>query len=667
MSQFDNKKQRLDKKTDTYLRKLKKSISEEEWENVMEISEHLISIFSENLIEVYPEKTQSEKYGTLGNLLLDKGNVAGALVCYSYGTDFKKILGDFYKKLGLNFLKKKDFPQALKYLSKVLYIERNSAENQANIATVYANLQNWKKAIIHYKRAISINPELVEVYRNLARVFTKIGQKKEATKYWNKAYILSLNLVSDDEYYELGNSLLKEKETEKAIACYQKVIELNPDYILAYDILGQILVEQDQHKEAIEIYEKFAFILIDKKRYKEAIESYKRAIQSSKKLGNISDDLIAKYQQVIENYSESSAEDYFELGRLLRSQSKFDEAIDCFIKSLDLDPHFIDTHIWLQYTKMDQNQQEKVINYYLNLVEKHPKFGLAWGNLGDFLTKINKPEEAINCYQKSAYLKAINKYPELESLNWPDKKQKSPHFLIIGATKSGTTSLWGYINSHPQVLSPHKKEISFFNKYINCGFNWYLSHFPSITDNSEYITGEATPAYLSSLGVESKVAKFCPNVKLIVLLRNPVNHVISWHYHKVNSGISQKTIEQAIVEELKPISNLSEEQIICKLTHQTYNLMSCLYYYYLKRWFEYFPREQFLIIKSEDFFENPEKIIQETYQFLGLPEYKLTEFPKLNVGYYPEISNKIKNDLKEYFRPHNQKLEDLLGMQFNWN
>lgn len=667
MSQSNQKEVRVETELDNHLKKLDQFISEQNWENSITVCEELLIICTEKLLEIAPEKTQPEKYTILGDFLLEQGRIAGALACYNQATDLNEKLANFYKNSGLNCLEKKDFAQALNYFKKVLELSPNSAENQSNLGSIYAHLQCWEKAIYHYQEALKLNPKLAAVYRNLARLFKKVGQEKEANNCWYQAYILEPNLTSTDKYYELGNKLLKYQEIEKAIFCYQKAIELEPNHILAYDILGQIFTKQEQSQQSLEIYQKLGQILSNQGRYKEGIESYKRAIKFSKSLGEIDKTLIAQYQEIIEKYRDSSAEDYFELGKLLGSQGNFNQAVDLLIKSISISPYFNESHVWLQYTPIDTDKQKEVVVFYRELLKKHPKFALAWGNLGDFLTGVNEITEAIECYQKSAYLKTIYKNPELEKLTWPSEKTKGPDFLIIGTTKGGTTSLNGYIGFHPQVLLPHKKEISFFNKYINHGVNWYLSHFPSITDNSEYLTGEATPAYLSSREVESKVYNLFPDVKLIVLLRNPIDQVISWHYHKVNSGIYQKTLEQAIIDELKPIDNLTEDQIEKILTHQTYNLMSCLYYYHFKRWLKYFPREQFLIIKSEDFFANPAPIVKNVYNFLELPEYQLENYPKLNTGYYPPISDQIKQRLADYFRPHNQKLEEFLGMKFNWD
>jgi tetratricopeptide (TPR) repeat protein len=424
--------------------------------------------------------------------------------------------------------------------------------------------------------------------------------------------------------------------------------------------------DKEQPKKAVYFFQQLGLLFSRNKQYKQALESNKIALELSKKLGEISEQLITQYREAVENYPDASALDYHRLGNLLRSQNNFDEAIDFMLKSIQLSPNFNQSYIWLQYTKITENQREKIINVYRQALIKEPKNEVIWGNLADLLI-VNNPKEAINCYQKGAYLKAIKKNPNLENLTWPSRKEKGPDFIIIGAPKGGTTSLYEHIDSHPQVFLPHKKELDFFSRCYGHGVESYLAQFPTIADNPEYITGEATPYYLSYTGVPSKIHSLFPEVKLIVLLRNPVEQVISYHYHKVNSGIYQLTLEQAINEQLKPIDNLSEEEIMQLLIPENFGLMVCLYYYHLKRWMQYFPREQFLIIKSEDFFKNTRQYVQEVYKFLGLPEYELKEYRKVNIGYYPTISEETRQFLADYCRPHNQKLEEFLGMKFDWD
>ena len=90
----------------------------------------------------------------------------------------------------------------------------------------------------------------------------------------------------------------------------------------------------------------------------------------------------------------------------------------------------------------------------------------------------------------------------------------------------------------------------------------------------------------------------------------------------------------------------------------------------LKRWLDYFPREQFLILQSEDFFRDPADNFVKTIKFLGLPEYTLSSYKKFNAGHYSSMDKSMEKSLREYlknyFRPHNKDLFELLGSDFGW-
>ena len=118
------------------------------------------------------------------------------------------------------------------------------------------------------------------------------------------------------------------------------------------------------------------------------------------------------------------------------------------------------------------------------------------------------------------------------------EKRILPSFIIVGAARSGTTSLYEYLENHPSVLPPVKKETGFFNYAYNNNSNWYKMYFPTIAEKQKaeniqknsIITGEATPSYLIDPRVPKRISSLLPKIKLIILLRNPIDRAIS-HYN----------------------------------------------------------------------------------------------------------------------------------------
>jgi hypothetical protein len=80
---------------------------------------------------------------------------------------------------------------------------------------------------------------------------------------------------------------------------------------------------------------------------------------------------------------------------------------------------------------------------------------------------------------------------------------------------------------------------------------------------------------------------------------------------------------------------------------------------------ELFPKQQFLILKSEDFYAYPAESVKRVFEFLGLPDCRLPEYSKYNAGEYPPICDSTQRYLREYFQPHNQRLQENFGIRFS--
>src|SRR4051812_20031887 len=112
-----------------------------------------------------------------------------------------------------------------------------------------------------------------------------------------------------------------------------------------------------------------------------------------------------------------------------------------------------------------------------------------------------------------------------------------PSVLIIGAQKSGTTSLSSYLVEHPDMLPSLRKEVHYFSFNYERGVNWYRAHFPYTHHlRRGALTLDATPYYLVHPLVAQRAAQLLPHAKLVVLLRNPVDRALSHYQHEVRGG-----------------------------------------------------------------------------------------------------------------------------------
>jgi Sulfotransferase domain len=259
-----------------------------------------------------------------------------------------------------------------------------------------------------------------------------------------------------------------------------------------------------------------------------------------------------------------------------------------------------------------------------------------------------------------------------------------PDFIIIGTMRGGTTSLYSYLTEHPGIGSAYMKEVHFFDMYFNKGLYWYRSQFPSSVQKyytehvqkRSFITGEASPYYLFHPHAPKRIAKTLPHVKLIVQLRNPVNRAYSHYYHEVAGGHEKLTFAEAIEREEERIGKegekLAQDEHYNSFNHRHFSYLARgIYVDQLKVWMDIFPREQFLILKSEDFYADPAASLAQTLEFIRLPstgiKHQKHDYEQLNVTKPPKMDEAVRQRLIKYFEPHNARLYEYLGVNYGWN
>jgi len=252
-------------------------------------------------------------------------------------------------------------------------------------------------------------------------------------------------------------------------------------------------------------------------------------------------------------------------------------------------------------------------------------------------------------------------------------QRQMPGYIVIGTHKGGTSSIQSYLVQHPQLSGGTHKEVHFFDYQYHRGENWYRAIFPRSSDLAPgTLTGDATPLYMVHPLVPARVKKLLPNVKLIVLLRDPVNRSISHYYHQVRRGRESLIIEDGFAAEAERIGpdkkrlKAGEEFKVEGFRRFSYVERS-LYADQLERWFEHFPKEQFFIDTSERFYGDTENFLSDVFTFLGVDAgFKVPDLQPRNVGMAREDDPEMRATLREFFAPHNERLEKLVGRIFDW-
>jgi hypothetical protein len=256
----------------------------------------------------------------------------------------------------------------------------------------------------------------------------------------------------------------------------------------------------------------------------------------------------------------------------------------------------------------------------------------------------------------------------------------APDFLVIGVQKGGTTSLYAYLCQHPEVVAARTKEIQYFSEGHARGSFWYRQHFPvlvgrdpmRLVGGGRLQTGEATPYYLFHPHAPRRVRAQLPGVKLIALLRNPIDRAYSHHRYHTKLGDEQQSFVAAIAAEPDRLAGELERMIADETyqsdAHRNFSYLTRgLYAEQLEHWLEHFPREQLLVLQSERFFADPADGYHRVVRFLGLSNHDLAEYEAVNVGSYSDMDPVTRAKLVDYYREPNEKLYTLLGERFDWD
>jgi len=247
-----------------------------------------------------------------------------------------------------------------------------------------------------------------------------------------------------------------------------------------------------------------------------------------------------------------------------------------------------------------------------------------------------------------------------------------PTFLIIGAQKAGTTSLYRYLAKHPDIKPNFVvKELSFFDEYYSRGFPWYKSHFPFKRQNKQYFEG--TTHYLFNPLAPKRIKEVLPNIKVIAVLRNPIDRAYSSYKHQVRAERETLSFEEAIKAEPNRLRG-EKERLLEDSSYISYNynhfsyLERGKYSEQIQNWIKYFSKDQMLILSSDDFFQNTESSLNKVYDFLEVDPVQVNIKKQYNTGNYKDsMSIKTRANLQKYYRPYNEELQTLLKTNFDWD
>lgn len=250
-----------------------------------------------------------------------------------------------------------------------------------------------------------------------------------------------------------------------------------------------------------------------------------------------------------------------------------------------------------------------------------------------------------------------------------------PNVLVVGAQRAGTSSIYRYLGSHPDVAPSLRKEIEYFSTRMAMGERWYRAHFP--LTRRPAVAFEATPDYLLHPLAAQRAAAAIPHVKAVALLRSPITRAFSQYGHQRRLDKEDLSFVDALEQEPARIAGEMERLAVdsdypaSELRRHGY-VERGRYASQLERWFDALGRDRVHVIRTEDLWAEPVKTYAGLLDFLGLPHVMPAAFE--NFSYVPETGEKKNRSmsgeaeayLQDQFAPEIAAVEQLLGRPMHW-
>ena len=244
-----------------------------------------------------------------------------------------------------------------------------------------------------------------------------------------------------------------------------------------------------------------------------------------------------------------------------------------------------------------------------------------------------------------------------------------PDFLIIGAMRCGTTTLHGYMRRHPNVRMSSPKEVHYFDRHYDRGDAWYLGHFPLAVERwvaerrgNPLVAGEATPVYLFDPLVPPRVKSTLPDARFLLLFRNPIDRAYSHYQRSYRIRRETHSFEEAIEAEQARLALGGDDHHDPEKAY----LERGWYAQQFQRWLQLFPRDRFLVLRSEEMFRDPAATCRGVSGFLEIPDFPAVAPHRRNAGSYAPMREDTRARLRAHFDSHNRALYELTGIDFGW-
>jgi hypothetical protein len=257
-----------------------------------------------------------------------------------------------------------------------------------------------------------------------------------------------------------------------------------------------------------------------------------------------------------------------------------------------------------------------------------------------------------------------------------------PSFLIVGAERCGTTSLWDALRRHPAVFSAvlPRKELHYFDYQYQHGLAWYQSHFPfklraslaARRVGAVPVAFEASPYYMFHPLAPQRIHHDLPGVRVLAMLRDPAARAYSAYFLRVGRGYETEPFERALELEASRLAGEADRLVAdpayVSFSHRHFAYRTRgQYAEQLEQMEKFFGRDRIHVVESAAFFANPAAVYDEILDFLGLPHHAHPPFERPpGTRSRPPMPDSVRRALAEHYRPYDERLTAWLGHEPSW-
>jgi hypothetical protein len=244
-----------------------------------------------------------------------------------------------------------------------------------------------------------------------------------------------------------------------------------------------------------------------------------------------------------------------------------------------------------------------------------------------------------------------------------------PNFLIPGAPKCATSSVYDLIALHPEVRRSWRKEPTNFVHYGKSTLHARMNHPLRF---GRFLCGDASVEYFFHPEAAANAAAVVPDAKVVFVLRDPVGRAWSDYRMFVKSGHEKESFPAAVERAIGWLSDPETLPLCGEVSRRAYNPVRYVrcgqYEENISRWHRHFDRDQILIVFAEDYFSRPAAFATRVYKFLGLSEFSPSTFPHArNSGSDSEPEAETAAKLRAFFEDGDAKLRQFVGTPLPWD